>query len=640
MRLRSAFDPPFFDPMKLSLKNRILGLNLGTVLTVALVSGAVTALVVKKTFEKLKTEDMSVLDASAGDIAGEMGKLEEKLELILASMADRADIITAVVRKRHEDLAVKVVTAAEEEMLSFLAIIAPDGTVLAHNLEGAPSPTVATLPSVRQALAGNDVTGFEEIAGSGFFFTMAHPLKDGDQTIGCVVGGFDLASDHHFVDTIKQRHRVECTMFKGSMCVSTTLEADGKRLTGAPLDDPRVLDQVLGRGEALKLDTVILDHNYIGSYWPIRDADGGVAGMWFTGKDREFVAQAYRNLIWTVGLTTLVIALVVGLYSLWSSHRLGRQLQTLADTLRSGSTAVSRASSQLTESSHGLADGASRQASSLEETSASLEEMSSMTRQNSHHAENARELAGQARKAVESNAHDMQEMAAAMADIQKAGDNISKILKTIDEIAFQTNILALNAAVEAARAGEHGLGFAVVAEEVRNLAQRSAQAAHETADKIHDSISKTQRGAEISTRVGAGLEAVLGRIRQLDDLAQQIATASREQNEGITQCTNAVEQIDKVTQDAAAHAEESASAATSLQAQAQTLHKSVDDLTVVVYGRVVTSWERTTSAGQPPAPPAASPSPDAPAGRASATSAEADPASSGRKPERKNRVLV
>ena len=613
--------------MKLSLKNRILGLNLGAVLTIAVVSGTVTTLVVRNTFQKLKAEDISVLDASSGDLDAELRKLGEKLELILASMTDRADIITAVARQRHEDLAVKVTVAAEEEMLSYLAIVGTDGTVLAHNLEGRPSATVASLPSVRQALGGRNVTSFEEIDGAGFYFTMARPLKnDDDATIACVVGGFDLTRGHEIVDMVKARHRVECTMFKGDVRVSTTLEQDGQRLLGSKVTDPRVLDAVLGRGEPLKLETTLLGHSFIGSYWPMHDANGAVAGMWFAGKDREFVAEAYRALLWTVGATMLGVAVIVGLYSLWSANRIGRQLQHLSDTLRTGSTEVSRASTQLTESSQGLADGASRQAASLEETGASLEEMSGMTRRNAQHAESARELATQARSAVEGNAREMREMNAAMADIKSASDNIAQILKTIDEIAFQTNILALNAAVEAARAGEHGLGFAVVAEEVRNLAQRSAKAAHETAHKINDSIAKSQRGAAISTRVSAGLETVLGRIRELDAVAQQIASASFEQREGIDQCTRAVEEIDKVTQSAAAHAEESASAATALQAQARALHGSIDELTLLVYGRVVTSWERAEGQTNAAPPPPASPRANgrAPRHREIATSATND----------------
>jgi methyl-accepting chemotaxis protein len=165
-----------------------------------------------------------------------------------------------------------------------------------------------------------------------------------------------------------------------------------------------------------------------------------------------------------------------------------------------------------------------------------------------------------------------------MEAIKVSSDDIAKIIKTIDEIAFQTNILALNAAVEAARAGEAGMGFAVVADEVRNLAQRSAQAAKETAGKIEGAITKTGQGVEISSKVAQTLNEIVTKARQVDELVAEVASASREQTEGITQINTAVGQMDKVTQSNAANAEESAAAAEELNAQAEVMKQSVAEL--------------------------------------------------------------
>ncbi len=261
---------------------------------------------------------------------------------------------------------------------------------------------------------------------------------------------------------------------------------------------------------------------------------------------------------------------------------LNRSLRGLASTLDEGSEQTHSAAGQVASASQALAEGATEQAASLEETSASLEEMSSMTKRNADNAGHAKQLANQTRSAAEAGSADMHEMSQAMDAIKSSSDNIAKIIKTIDEIAFQTNILALNAAVEAARAGEAGLGFAVVADEVRNLAQRSAAAARETADKIEDSIRKSQHGVQISGKVGRGLQEIVEKARQVDELVAGIATACREQNQGIEQINAAMSQMDKVTQTTAASAEESASAAEELSAQARTLKDAVGDLLKLV----------------------------------------------------------
>jgi len=263
---------------------------------------------------------------------------------------------------------------------------------------------------------------------------------------------------------------------------------------------------------------------------------------------------------------------------------LNRVLRGVSLVLDEGAGQVATASGQVSSASQALAQGSGEQAASIEETSSSLEELASMTRRNAENAHKANDLAKQARTAADRGALDMQTMSLAMDAIKASSDDIAKIIKTIDEIAFQTNILALNAAVEAARAGEAGMGFAVVAEEVRNLAQRSAQAAKETAAKIESAISKTGQGVEISSKVAQTLGEIVVKARQVDELAAEVATASREQTQGITQINIAVGQMDKVTQSNAASAEESAAAAQELNAQASMMKETVHQLTLLVEG--------------------------------------------------------
>jgi methyl-accepting chemotaxis protein len=266
-----------------------------------------------------------------------------------------------------------------------------------------------------------------------------------------------------------------------------------------------------------------------------------------------------------------------------------RPIRAIADELGGGAGHVSMASEQLSSASQTLSAGASEQAASLEETGASIEELASMTKHNAEHAQTAKVLATETRQAADTGSADMQQMSTAMKDLQHASASVAKIVKTIDEIAFQTNLLALNAAVEAARAGEAGAGFAVVAEEVRNLAQRSAAAAKETAATIEEAVRMSARGVTLSDRAVQGFGDILAKTRRLDELVAGIATASSEQTDGIGQINTAISQMDKVTQSNAAEAETSAAAAEELNAQAVTLKSCVNGLMTLVHGAKATT---------------------------------------------------
>jgi methyl-accepting chemotaxis protein len=242
------------------------------------------------------------------------------------------------------------------------------------------------------------------------------------------------------------------------------------------------------------------------------------------------------------------------------------EVSSAADQISSGAVEVA-------DSSQALSQGATEQASSLEQIAASMTEMASQTRNSATHAAQADRLANEARHAAETGHVKMQAMTEAMAEISSAGQNISKIIKTIEEIAFQTNLLALNAAVEAARAGQHGKGFAVVAEEVRNLAARSARAAGETAALIEGTVTKTARGTQIAQETAESLDSIVAGVKKVSDLVTEISVAVNEQAEGISQVNIGLSQIDQVTQLNTASAEQSAAAAEELSAQAQQLRE-------------------------------------------------------------------
>ncbi len=316
------------------------------------------------------------------------------------------------------------------------------------------------------------------------------------------------------------------------------------------------------------------------------------------------IATGFMRMLWISG------ALGLGLLATLTiivSRSIPRPFLAIIDALNQAAKTNAESSGQVAQNSTAVATAASEQAATLEETSASLEEISSMAKRNADAAQRAKELARQTRAAADTGSQGLAALNTAMADIKTSSDGIAKILKTIDEIAFQTNILALNAAVEAARAGEAGAGFAVVADEVRALAQRSAQAARETAEKIDDSTQKSRRGAEVTGQISANLEQITSKVREVDELVAEIATASSEQTTGIQQVNTAVSRMDEAVQLGASRAEEGASVAEELSAQTILIQDSITDLARVVGGtrRKSSSKKKAPKPAEAPLEPAA-----------------------------------
>ena len=306
-----------------------------------------------------------------------------------------------------------------------------------------------------------------------------------------------------------------------------------------------------------------------------------IANQMFKATDDATLSLS-RSRSRTLTAMVIAIALVVGGLVAFLVRSINASLRGMSRELGEGGQMVVEASAQMSSSAQSMSQGAAEQAASLEETSASMEEIAAMTRTNADNSQQAATLMAEAARALDQSNQSLGDMVGAMHSIKESSNRVSKIIKTIDEIAFQTNILALNAAVEAARAGEAGMGFAVVADEVRNLAQRSAQAARDTTALIEGAITSSDQGSQRVAQAAESFATITERVTAVKRLVDSVSVASGEQAHGIEQVLQSIRQMEKVTQTTAATAEESAAASEQLSAQAGVTMRLVERLESMV----------------------------------------------------------
>jgi methyl-accepting chemotaxis protein len=285
-----------------------------------------------------------------------------------------------------------------------------------------------------------------------------------------------------------------------------------------------------------------------------------------------------------IGILVTVLGLATGVVVLGMVRSINVVLRKLSAAMAERAEQVASAASQVSSSSQALAQTASEQAASLEETAASSQELASQTKKNRENSQRAAEHVEETDAQVAGANRTLEQMVGSMQEIIGSSGKISKIIKVIDEIAFQTNILALNAAVEAARAGSAGMGFAVVADEVRNLAQRCAEAAGDTAALIEESIATSNGGKEKLAQVVEVIQSITASSAKVKGLVGEVDQGSREQSRSIEQISAAIRQMEQVTQSTAASAEECASASMDMNGQAEAMKEIVERLEALVGG--------------------------------------------------------
>lgn len=566
--------------MKLSFSGKIIGLVAVSVVVVAGAIFAVSNIIVARGMDEQSRADIAKISES---VQASLEDVKSRTLKAAAAMAEDQSMAAAIESKDTAAVQKLAKNGIKNLQVSLVTVADASGNVVGRGHSDKAGDSVTNQNNVKQALAGVSTIDVEEGTVVKFSLRAGHPVKNGDAVVGSVTTGIDLASEA-FVDEIKKRYGTEFTIFQGDTRVATTIIRDGKRAVGTKMDNPRVLETVLKKGERYLDVNKIIGKDYNTSYWPLKNAEGKIIGMFFIGKDREVLTTVKTNLLMLNMLATLIIGALMIAASFFMSRILIKPLLSSIEQLNEAADQVSTASNEVASASQSLAEGASHQASSIEETSASLEELSSMTNRNADNTQEMLKYGDQTFQLQKALHKSLKTANDRIKHIGEISEKIATVTRKSDEIAFQINLLALNAAVEAARAGEAGAGFAVVADEVRNLALRSAQAAKDTDVIIDETRRSIDEGVQLVDNALKEFYNMGEMGKKTFSLISEISEASKEQAQGIIQINQAVADMDKVTQQTAASAEESASAAEELNAQAEQTKSLIRDMLAEIQG--------------------------------------------------------
>ncbi len=631
---------------KASLTTKIVGMIGITVCLTSIIIAIIGYFYLSSHLDAQAKKDVTV---SSRVVEARFVALKNKVTAVASVMANSPGMAEAVKEGKSDFLRefAKTTIKGQEGML--ITIADKDGNVVARGHSDQKGDSVMSQINVKKALSGEASAGVEEGTVVKLSLRAGFPVKAGSEIAGSVTVGINLSSDNTFVDGVKKELDVECTVFHNDTRVSTTIIRDGQRAIGTKMDNPAVLDTVLKKGQTFHNINKIIGRYYDTVYWPLTDADGKTVGMLFIGKDRDNIAKAYTGILISLLIAALITGALMITLGVFMTRSLVRPIKNMIDIIRAVSKGdltkrihikyedeigeisrdfndsvdmLHKVMSKVTENSKGVSSAAGLLDSSAIEMTASIEEAAmqansvataseEMTTTSSEIAQNCVVVAKSSDKANNSattgekivqetvrmmNAINerVKESSNIIKGIGTQSDQIGQVTELINEIADQTNLLALNAAIEAARAGEHGRGFAVVADEVKKLAERTMQATGEIEKNIRTMQAETKKaivsmdegvkevdlGANEALKSRNALQDILQQINNVTNEINQIAVASEQQTSTTNEIAGNIQQIADVIEITAKRIQGNAGAASQLANLSKDLQKLVGRFTL------------------------------------------------------------